>query len=79
MRKSIILFILCISIWPAFAEEAANYCKDEASWAEWNTLVGKYPGDDNFMRSALDYAQKLNREAYQWKERRYYSNVPERS
>ena len=27
--------------------EPTNYCKDEASWAEWNALVAKKPGDDN--------------------------------
>ena len=42
------LLILLLSS-PCFAgssEEPVNYCKDPASWKEWNELLKKHPQDD---------------------------------
>ena len=42
------LFLILLSS-PCFAgssEEPINYCKDPASWKEWNELLKKHPQDD---------------------------------
>ena len=42
------LFLILLSS-PCFAgssEESINYCKDPASWKEWNELLKKHPQDD---------------------------------
>ena len=42
------LFLILLSS-PCFAgsnEEPVNYCKDPASWKEWNELLKKHPQDD---------------------------------
>lgn len=40
----------------AIASEPDNYCKDQGSWAEWQTLIEKYPDDNEI--NAL-YALRL--------------------
>ena len=42
------IFLILLSS-PCFAgssEESINYCKDPASWKEWNELLKKHPQDD---------------------------------
>ena len=42
------LFLILLSS-PCFAgssEEPINYCKDPASWKEWNELLKNHPQDD---------------------------------
>ena len=42
------IFLILLSS-PCFAgssEEPVNYCKDPASWKEWNELLKKHPQDD---------------------------------
>jgi hypothetical protein len=55
MRKNLIGFILILVLFLSFplafaAEpipkaESENYCKDPASWAQWDALIAKYPND----------------------------------
>jgi len=53
MSKKLIGFILVLllsfplafAIEPIPKAEEENYCKDTASWAEWDALVAKYPND----------------------------------
>jgi hypothetical protein len=43
-----LLTILVLSSFQStFATESENFCKDRESWKEWNSLVEKYPGDQD--------------------------------
>ena len=38
-------FPLAFAVEPIPKAEQENYCKDPASWAQWDVLVAKYPND----------------------------------
>jgi hypothetical protein len=43
----ILVFALAFSYSPGLTEEPTNYCLDKESWKEWETLVRKYPNDED--------------------------------
>ena len=41
-----LIFLLSSPCFAGSSEEPVNYCKDPASWKEWNELLKKHPQDD---------------------------------
>ena len=46
MKSFILIFIIALSCQSIFAQEQINYSNDKGSCTEWDTLVQKYPNDE---------------------------------